>query len=52
MPRNGKTPTVTQATRDGKRLSEKKRKEQKLLELATDLAIDLYGPALKELEKH
>ncbi len=57
MARNGARPG-TPATKEGtqivgkKRTEERKRREQELLEAATELAIELYGPALKELEKH
>jgi hypothetical protein len=30
----------------------RKRSEQELVEKATQLAIELYAPALKELERH
>lgn len=58
MKENGKRPAMTKATKDGngtvsqRKRDERKRKEQKLLEAATDLVIEMYGPALKELEKH
>jgi hypothetical protein len=35
-----------------RKTAQRKRKEQELVKMATDLAIELYGPALKELEKH
>ena len=31
---------------------ERRRKEQELIDKATKLAIELYGPALKELAQH
>ena len=34
------------------RNTERKRKERKLIDLATEIAIEMYEPALKELEKH
>ncbi len=34
------------------RSTERKRKERKLIDLATEIAIEMYEPALKELEKH
>ena len=34
------------------RSSERKRKEKELIEKATEIAIEIYKPALKELEKH
>lgn len=37
---------------NGVRSTERKRKEQKLIEKATEIAIEIYEPALKELEKH
>ena len=32
--------------------TERKRKDLKLIEKATEIAIEMYEPALKELEKH
>ncbi len=54
MGQNGKRAQMIRNTEDemDKRTSARKRKEQKLVEIATDIAIELYGPALKELEKH
>ncbi len=57
MARNGRRPELTKGAKEGtevttRRIDERKRKELELLEKATDLAIELYGPALKELEKH
>jgi hypothetical protein len=58
MKENGKRPAMTKATKGGsavvseKKREERRRKEHKLLEAATDLVIEMYGPALKELEKH
>ncbi len=49
---------VKGATKDGmkevsqRKRDEKKKKEQKLVEIATEIAIEQYGPALKELENH
>ena len=34
------------------RSTERKRKELELIEKATEIAIEMYEPALKELEKH
>ena len=54
MRQNGKRAHMITNTEDEmeKRTSARKRKEQKLVEIATEIAIELYGPALKELEKH
>jgi hypothetical protein len=58
MKENGERPAMTKATKDGigtasqRKREARKRKERKLLEATTDLVIEMYGPALKELEKH
>jgi hypothetical protein len=57
MARNGArlgTPATKNRTQlvGKKQTEERKRRDQELLEAATELAIELYGPALKELEKH
>ena len=49
-PRNGQrtgAAPVTPVKRE-----KRKRSEQELVEKATQLAIELYAPALKELERH
>lgn len=58
MRRNGERPEATRATKEGNgrmappRRDDRKKKEQRLIEAATELVIEMYGPALKELEKH
>ncbi len=37
---------------NGARSTERKRKDIKLIDKATEIAIEIYEPALKELEKH
>lgn len=58
MGRNGARPQATSTTKERvnsvseRKRRESKRKEDKLIQIATDLAIELYAPALKELAKH
>ena len=43
--------TATEGT-NRVRSTERKRKELELIEKAAEIAIEIYKPALKELEKH
>jgi hypothetical protein len=53
--RNGHRPATREGTNgvnNKERQEERKRKDRELLEKATEIAIEMYAPALKELEKH
>lgn len=55
MGRNGYRPQMAKkgiSSMNDKRSEERRRREQELIDKATELAIEMYGPALKELEKH
>ena len=49
-----KSKATTEGTKElrGARTDERKRKDLELIDKATKIAIEIYEPALKELEKH
>ena len=51
-PRSGRYVVSSRSKQLASRSSRRADRRRRLVEAATDLAIELYGPALKELEKH
>ncbi len=49
---NNKGTTDRIGARHRSGLSKREKKEKKAVEIATKIAIEIHGPALKELEKH